>query len=56
MASESAYTSSRIKSIEEADKTESKRYRRWNDEITMAEKEFDNFRKQGRTTVRRYKD
>jgi len=56
MASESAYASSRIKSVEEADKTLDSRYRRWNDEITMAEKEFDNFRKQGRTTVRRYKD
>jgi hypothetical protein len=56
MATESSYTSSKIKSVEEADKTLDSRYRRWNDEITMAEKEFDNFRKQGRTTVRRYKD
>ncbi len=56
MSTESAYASSRIKSVEEADKTLDSRYRRWNDEITMAEKEFDNFRKQGRTTVRRYKD
>jgi hypothetical protein len=52
-----AYTTAgRIKSIEDTEKTSSSRLRRWNDEITMAEKEFENFRKQGRTTVRRFKD
>lgn len=56
MATESPYASSRIKSIEEADKTLDSRYRRWNDEITMAEKELKNFWKQGRTTVRRFID
>jgi hypothetical protein len=49
-------TASRIKSIEETDLTEGSKCRRWADEITMAEKELDNFHKQGRTTVRRYKD
>jgi len=56
VATDSPYASSRIKSIEEADKTLDSRYRRWNDEITMAEKEFNNFWKQGRTTVRRFID
>jgi hypothetical protein len=49
-------TSSKIKSIEKADSTPEGRYGRWNDELTMAEKEVDNFRRQGRVTVRRYKD
>jgi hypothetical protein len=54
---EGPYTvATKIKSIEKTDSTPEGRYGRWNDEITMAEKEFDNFRKQGRTTVRRYKD
>lgn len=56
MAAETYTTAGRIKSVEETEKTSSSRYRRWNDEIIMAEKEFDNFRKQGRTTVRRFKD
>lgn len=54
---EGPYTvATKIKSIEKTDSTPEGRYGRWNDEITMAEKEFDNFRKQGRTTVRRYRD
>jgi hypothetical protein len=54
---EGPYTvATKIKSIEKADSTPEGRYGRWNDEIIMAEKEFDNFRKQGRTTVRRFKD
>jgi hypothetical protein len=57
MMAEGPYTvATKIKSIEKADSTPEGRYGRWNDEIIMAEKEFDNFRKQGRTTVRRYKD
>ena len=48
--------SSKIKSITTLDATPEGRYGRWRDEITMANKEFDNFRRQGRTTVRRYKD
>lgn len=54
----SAYdaTSSKIKSIEETNSTDSKRYDRWKEEIAHAEKEFDNFRKTGRNVVRRYKD
>ena len=48
--------SSKIKSITKLDSTPEGRYGRWRDEITMAKKEFDNFRRQGRTTVRRYKD
>ena len=46
--SEAAYTTAtRIKSIEKADSTPESRYNRWNDELVMAEKEVDNFRKQG---------
>lgn len=48
--------SSKIKSIEEADSTPSKRYDRWKEEIAHAEKESENFRKTGRNVVRRYKD
>ena len=55
--SHDAYTvASKIKSVEETDKTPESKYGRWKDEITMAEKEFSNFQKRGRTTVRRYKD
>ena len=55
--SHDAYTvASKIKSVEETDKTPESKYSRWKDEITMAEKEFQNFQKRGRTTVRRYKD
>ncbi len=55
--SHDAYTvASKIKSVEETDKTPDSRYRRWKDEITMAEKEFANFQTRGRNTVRRYKD
>ena len=55
--SHDAYTvASKIKSVEETDKTPDSRYRRWKDEITMAEKEFFNFQTRGRNTVRRYKD
>lgn len=48
--------SSKIKSIEEADSTPSKRYDRWKEEISYAEKETENFRKTGRNVVRRFKD
>jgi len=55
--SHDAYTvASKIKSVEETDKTPDSKYRRWKDEITMAEKEFANFHTRGRNTVRRYKD
>ena len=55
--SHDAYTvASKIKSVEETDKTPDRKYRRWKDEITMAEKEFANFQTRGRNTVRRYKD
>ena len=46
----------RIKSITKADDTPSGRYERWKSEIVMAEKEMDNFHRQGRTTDRRFRD
>ena len=49
-------TSSRIKSLDETGSTGAKKYERWKEEVVMAEKEFDNFRRQGRDTVRRFKD
>ena len=47
---------SKMKSAVEEDSTPDGKYRRWKTEIEKAEKEFDKFRTQGRTTVRRYKD
>ena len=49
-------SSSKIKSIDEADKTPQSRYDRWKTEIDLAEKEVDNFRRVGRNVVRRYRD
>jgi hypothetical protein len=49
-------TSGKIKSLIEIDKTPEGLYGRWKDEVIKAEKEFENFRRQGRDTVRRFKD
>lgn len=46
----------KIKSIEESDKTPESRYQRWKEEINMAEKEFEDWRTRGRRTVRRFRD
>lgn len=48
--------SGKIKSIDESNSTDSKRYNRWKEEIAHAEKELENFRKTGRNVVRRFKD
>lgn len=47
---------SKIKSASEEDSTPAGKYKRWKTEVTKAEKEFDQFRTRGRSTVRRYKD
>jgi hypothetical protein len=54
--SDSYSSAERIKSITKADDTPSGRYERWKSEIVMAEKEMDNFHRQGRTTDRRFRD
>lgn len=46
----------KIKSIDESNSTDSKRYDRWKEEIANAEKELESFRKTGRNVVRRFKD
>ena len=48
--------SSKIRSIDQQDSTPSGRYARWIDEINMAEKEMDDFRRRGRSVVKRFKD
>jgi len=48
--------SSRIKSLIDADNSPEKKYQRWREEISMAEKEFEEFHRKGRDTVRRFKD
>jgi hypothetical protein len=45
-----------IKSVEATNANPEKRYRRWRDEITMAEKEFQSWHERGRQVVRRYLD
>lgn len=49
-------TADKIKSIDEANLTDASRYARWKDEIAQSEKEFEAFRKTGRSVVRRFKD
>lgn len=45
-----------IKSAKDTDKDEDTKYRRWREEVTMAEKEMTDFHKSGQKVVKRYLD